>query len=122
MVIAFLVNLPHALIAILAAHVCFHAGRKAVLLGVAVAGVIGIAGMYATLGDPVSFWPRLGVAFCVVAPYMAATMAIAAVLMDSPTPSLRNIKIGFVVSAVVLAPATVLIALYVGTYAGYEGP
>ena len=119
---AFVINLPHALIAVLAAHVCFHAGRRAVVLGVAVAGVIAIALMYAISGDRDSFWPRLGVAASVVAPYLAATIAIAAVLMDTATPSLRNIKIGFVVSALILAPVSVLIALQVGTYAGYEGP
>jgi hypothetical protein len=42
--------------------------------------------------------------------------------MDSATPSLRNIKIGFVVSAVVLAPISMLIAIQVVGYAGYEGP
>jgi hypothetical protein len=117
-----LINLPHALLAILAAHVCFHAGRRAVLMGVAVAGAIAIAGMYAISGDSASFWPRLAVGASVVAPYLAATIAIAAVFMDSATPSLRNIKIGFVVSAVVLAPISMLIASQVVGYAGYEGP
>ena len=118
----FLINLPHALLAILAAHICFHAGRRAVLLGVAVAGVIAIAGMFALSGDGASFWPRLAVGASVVAPYLAATMAIAAVLMGSASPSLRNIKIGFVVSALLLAPLSVWIVLEGGTYAGYEGP